>query len=57
MERCAKCNTPTNQTYFCPECGKEICNSCYVRSHNKCPECNHPHMIKKGGIEDRNREE
>ena len=55
MEKCKKCNQKpivTLSSVRCPKCNAKICNSCFIKSKNKCPYCNNPHMIKIGGVED-----
>ena len=56
MNKCSKCNNNpvvVGTSSKCPKCDKEVCNHCLVQSCNKCPHCGHTHMIRKGGIEDK----
>jgi len=36
---CAICGTEADQLHTCSECGRQVCDSCYVEAMDMCADC------------------
>ena len=39
MAECAICGREADQLFACSECGRQVCDSCYVEAVNMCTDC------------------